>query len=342
MLKKAVISLSFVLVLFGCAQKSTEWNKDHVLQLAESIPLTGNPMDLDTSSQNVYIAEDQGGLSIVNLSAHTRQWITNFISVTGDTIPLIKIRKVSVVPEINRLFINETDGSDLIRIINTTNPDSMRILDNITGATQDIQDMKFQAITDAGSQFIYEGFFCSGRDVSYGKYGVHAAGLPPYFSITKTYTSPASANGAFFTNQYVYVAAEQRGLEIFNRSSGSRIGELDLPGEAQKVKVVGNYAYLPCRQNGLQIVNVAEPSAPYKVSGYDTGGYATNVDVWNNYAAVSSGGGGIYLFDVTNPAHPVLLDNITDCGYANNVRFLNGKLLVAARDKGLLIYKLVF
>jgi hypothetical protein len=337
--KRFIYLIIIVIILAGCAKKSTEWNKNHVLQLAWAIPLVGNPLDLDISGNTAYVAEDQGGLSIIDLSDFSRQWITSFVSVSGDTIPLVKIRKVSSISTLNRLFINETDGSDLIRIINNSNPDSMKIIDNITGATQDIQDMKFQATPEPG--FTFDGYFCAGRDVSYGKYGVHVIGLPPFYAITQTYTSPASANGAFFSGQHIYVAAEQRGLQIFNRSSGAIIGEIDLPGEAQKVKVVGNYAYLPCRQDGLQIVNVLDPSTPYRVGSYDTSGYATNVDVWNNYAAVSSGGGGVYLFDITSPANPVLVDNITDCGYANNVKFYDGKVLVASRDHGLLVYNIV-
>jgi len=340
MLKRVSILVIVLVILLSCAKKSTEYTVKHILEQEAAVQIVGNPLDLDIGDNRVYVAEDQGGLSIINLSNYNKQWINSFVSADSDVVSLIKIRKVSVISSLNRLFINETEGSDLIRIIDTTIPDSTKIIDNITGATQDIKDMRFQAITEAGSQFSFEGYFCAGRSVSYGKYGTHITGLPPFFTITRTYNSPASANGAFFTGQHVYVAAEQRGLVIFNRNDGSVLSSLDLPGEAQKVKVVGSYAYVPCRQDGLQIVNISNPAAPFKAGSVDTSGYATNVDVWNNYAVVSSGGGGIYLFDVTNPANPVLKDNITDCGYVNNVRFNNGKVLVASRDKGLLIYNI--
>lgn len=341
MLKRFVTLLIVILIVFGCAEKSTEWKEKHILDLVVAYKTVGNPLDLDAAGSNVYVAEDQGGLSILNLDDYSKQWITSFNSADGDTIPLVKIRKVSVINSLNRLFINETDGSDLIRIIDTSNPDSMKIIENITGATQDINEVKFSAITEVGSQFDFEGFFCAGRKVNYGKYGIHVTGLPPFFSITLDIDTPATANGAYLSSQYFYVAAEQRGLLIYNRSTGSLVGSLDLPGEAQKVKVVGSYAYLPCRQDGLQIVDVSNPAAPVKVGSYDTSGYATNVDIWNNYAIVSSGGGGVYLFDITNPANPVLKDNVTDAGYMNNVKFHEGKALVASRDKGILVYNII-
>jgi hypothetical protein len=341
MLRRFTVLIIIVLALFSCAKKSTEWNQNNILQLQAAVPLVGNPIDLDTAGSDVYVTEDQGGLSITNLDNYTRRWITSFVSSDGDTIDLIKIRRVSVDSSINRLFINETDGSDEIRIVDISNPDSMLIVDKITGATQDINDMKFQAITDPGSTFTYEGIFAAGRRVNYGKYGVHITGLPPYFAITLPIDTPANCTGVFMTSQYIYASIEQRGLIIYSRSDGALVGEIDLPGEAQKVKVRGDYAYLPCRQAGLQIVDISNPAAPVRVGSFDTTGYATNVDLWENYAIVSSGGSGVYLIDITNPANPLLIDNITSCGYVNNVRFYDGKALVAARDQGLLIYNIV-
>jgi hypothetical protein len=341
MLKRFTILIIAILALFSCAKKSTEWKPNDVLQLEAAVPLVGNPLDLDFAGSEVYVTEDEGGLSIINLDDHTRRWITSFVSTSGDTIPLIKIRRVSVDSSINRLFFNETDGSDEIKIVDIANPDSMRIVDSITGATQDINDMKFQKINDTGSEFIYEGVFAAGRKANYGKYGVHIAGLPPYFAITLPIDTPATCRGTFLTSQYIYTALEQLGLYIYSRSDGSLAGAVDLPGEAQKVKVVGNYAYLPCRQEGLQIVDISNPAAPVRVGSFDTTGYATDVDVFENYAIVSSGVGGIYLLDITNPANPILVDNLTSCGYVNNVKFKDGKALVCSRDQGLLIYNLV-
>jgi hypothetical protein len=200
-----------------------------------------------------------------------------------------------------------------------------------------MQDMKFQAIVSADTLFKYEGVFIGGAEIKYGKYGYHDIAYPPNFSITLTITPPFRPRGFDLNADNIFVAVEQRGLMIYDRA-GALVGQCDLPGEAQKVKVVGNYAYLACRQSGLQIVDISVPSAPVKVSSIDTNGYATALDVWGNYAAVSSGGSGIYLFDITSPLNPVLLENLTSCGYTNNVKHRGNKLLVAARDQGLLVY----
>lgn len=341
MQKRILFLLILTLILLSCAQKSTQWQENNVLQLAASVPLVGNPLDLDTAGSTVYITEDQGGFSIINLDNLSRRWITRIRTADGDTTNLVKIRRVSVDASMNRLFVNETEGSDLIMVVDITNLDSLLVIDRITGATQDISHMKFQKINETGSQFTYEGIFTAGRRANYGKNGVHITGFPPYFAITLPIQTSATCRGAFLGTQYIYTAIEQRGIEIYNRANGSLVGAVDLPGEAQKVLVTGGYAYVPCRQSGFQIVDVSNPANPVHVSGFDTVGYATNVDVWNNYAVVSSGGGGIYLFDVTNPTNPVLVDRTTSCGYVNNVRFSGGKVLVASRDYGLLVYNIV-
>jgi len=329
-----------MIALLSCAKKSTQWTENHVLQLTSEFPVVGNPVDLDAAGSKIYVAEDQGGLSIMNLDNSSKVWLTSVVSVDGDTVALKKIRKISYISSLNLLFLNETDGSDLIRIISTSNPDSLSLIESVTGGTSDLRDMKFRAITEVGSPYVYEGIFVTGPQVKYGYSRELIPGLPPVFT-PETIEPLATPNGAEITASHVFVAADQRGLLIYNRSTGAQIGEVDLPGEAQKVKIVGSYAYLACRQDGLQIVNVGNPAAPVKVGSFDTSRYATNVDIWNNYAIVSSGGGGVYLFDVTNPANPVLKDNITNCGYVNNVKFLNGKALVASRDQGILVYNIV-
>lgn len=341
MLKRVIVLIAIAVTLFSCAKKSTEFKEKHILQLANSFPLVGNPLDLDIADNKVYIAEDQGGLSIVDLSNNTKKWITSIVSQDNDEVSLIKTRRVSVDLAMKKFFINETVGSDEIRVIDFTNPDSLKLVDRFSGGTQDINQMKFQKNDNLGAQFVYEGIICVGTKTNYGKYGAHDVGFPPYFAVTLPIENSATSRGAVLTGQYIYSAIEQRGLAINNRSTGALIGQLDLPGEAQKVVISNNYAYLACRQAGLQIVDITNPASPVKVGSYDTSGYATNLDVWGDYVVVSSGGGGIYLFDVTNKANPILKDIVTSCGYVNNVKFSNGKVVVASRDQGLLVYNLV-
>jgi len=250
---------------------------------------------------------------------------------------LYKIEKVVAVPSLHKLMLNEIEGTDLVRIVDTSDPDTLKVIDSITGATQGITDMAFNAIPNPPDQFTMDGVITENRGIHYGVFD-GTANL--WFGFTLDITTPAKVDGFALSSQYIYVAMEERGLAIYSRANGSLVGACDLPGVAEKIKVVGNYAYLACKQEGLQIVDISNPAAPVKVGSYDTVGYATHVDVWNDYAVVASGGGGLYLFNISSPNRPELIDNLTDCGYTNTARFYNGKVIVGSRDLGILVYKI--
>lgn len=341
MLKRVIILLIVLVIAFGCAKKSTELKEHHVLNRVSSIPMVGNPVDLDAADSLVYIAEDQGGVSIVNLNNFTRKWYPAFYGDGTSLVNLTNIRKIVMLKSLNTLLAYGTFGSDMIKIVNTSNLDSLRITGGVTGGTSTVQEMIFKPITSAGNLFPFEGLLCGLRTIGYGKYGLHDPETPPFFSFSLSFDTPADVNGVFLTDQYIFAAMEQLGLYIYDRTNGSLVGKVDLPGEAQKVKVVGNHAFVTCRQDGLQIVDITNPAAPAIVGSIDTSGYATHLDTWGNYVVVGSGGSGVYVFDVTNPAIPILKDHITDCGYINSVKYHDNKILVASRDQGLLVYSII-
>jgi hypothetical protein len=343
MLRRLSVLLILITILFGCAKKSTDVNENSVLKLAGTVPLVGDPQDLSAYQNTLYVAEDQCGISIIDLTDYSKRWMTEIPSFDNSTVLLKYINKVNYVGPENKVFINETSGTDLIQIGNTTDPDNISLLIPITGGSSDTNDMLFQPIANPIDDNTIEGMYCSGTDVAYGKYNTT---INIWEGVTKHFYTRAAAEGFFLTPQYVYVAVGQRGLAIYDRNDDSitnptpTVGEIDLPGETQKVKVSGNYAYLACKQEGLYIVDVANPASPVRKGSYNTTGYATSLDVMGNLVAVSSGVGGVYLFDVANPSEPVLLEHLTSCGYTNMVKFHNGKLLVAARDQGVLVYNI--
>ena len=325
-----IVGLIILLSMVGCAKRSTQFQTADVLELVHQIPIVGNPMDMDFYGNTVYIAQDQGGFSIIDLTNYSQKWYTSI-----GTVDMVKIRKISVVGEHNFLFINETDGTDLIRIVDISDPDTLRVVDSITGATKDISDMHFNALATPQGGNIIELSYTSGRNIYYGRYNGRLW-LGQDFSIIP----PASASGVAMDANYFYVADQQQGLVIYRRSDQTKVGQIVVPGEAQKVEVSGGFAYVASRQGGLHVIDITDPANPVKTYSFDTTGYATSIDLASGYAAVSSGAGGIYLFDISSPSVPKFVQRLTDCGYTNNARFHNGKLIVAARDKGIMIYNI--
>ena len=325
------------MMLVSCAERSSAYKARQTLIQEHQIAVVGNPMDIVINSNYAYIAQDQGGFSILDLLSYQLRWFTSVSAFDGSTVNLFRIRNLAVVDEQKKLFVNETEGTDLIFIFDYTDPDTLRVLPSITGGTSDIRNMQFTAIPNPSDQYTIEGFFSSGRLIKYGKFddvNKMWIGFPPDID------APAIASGIQYTDNHIFVAAEQRGLLIYDRSNFSLLSTTVVPGEAQRVMVAGNYAYLACRQEGLVIVDISNPSAPVIKGSFDTSGYASSIDVKDDMAVVSSGGGGIYLFDISSPSRPVLIENLRSCGYTNNARFYGNKIVVAARDQGVLIYRI--
>lgn len=331
-LKRLLIFALIVLALFtACAKRSTGPTDSTVLSLFKEIPIVGNALDIAGTDTELYVAGDQGALTVINTSTWQSRWWPELLP---DSTSLTYIRLISVVPEHNFLFVGEYVGADTIPIINISDPDALKLVGSISGGTDILRKIRFKAIENPSGTDIVEGFFSAGNKFNYCRYdGVL------YNGTTWDLSCSYPVSGFDVTDDLLVLAVQQRGLFIYNRRTQNKLSEIPLTGQALDVKVSGNYAYVACRQEGLQIVDISDPSDPKFVSRFDTKGYATSIDIKDNLALVSSGSGGVYLFDVSNPAKPVLKENITSAGYTNNAIFYKYKVVVAARDKGVMVYK---
>lgn len=337
MLRKHIVLIAAVLLaLSGCAKRNPAWQDQDVLSLLKQVQVVGNPVDLSFDEDNIFVAQDQGGISIIDGTNYSQRWWPQVYPPSADAV-LARIRKISAVGEHKLLFLGEYYTADKIRIIDYSDPDSLKLIDSITGGSDNLQSMYFNAIANPSDNNIIEGFFSVGGSepkVLYARYNGELY-LGTDYNIP---TNPWIPEDTDVNSNYVFVAAQQRGLLIYDRGTRQKVGEIALPGEALQVKVAGNYAYVASRQGGLNVVNVGAPAEPLLVSTFDTSGYATSIDVSGSLAVVSSGSGGIYLFDIISPGNPVLKQNLRSAGYTNSARFYNNKLVVAARDMGILIY----
>ncbi|MGA1790078.1 MAG: SBBP repeat-containing protein [bacterium] len=116
-----------------------------------------------------------------------------------------------------------------------------------------------------------------------------------------------SANSTTFTDStvssgqtyYYRVCAYKDG---HGNSSYSNESDAVIPGQHQAVL----YAFVADRGNGLQIVDVSDPSQPKLVGGCDTPGDTLGVYVKGNYAYVTDGSvGGLRIIDISDPTNPV-------------------------------------
>ena len=112
-----VLGLVLILALSSCAKRSTEWQEPEVLELLHQFPVVGDPTELAVDEDYIYVAADQGGLTIIDKADGSIEWYTEINEATGGTKKLYRTRRISVVSQYDRLFINETD--DLIPFISS-------------------------------------------------------------------------------------------------------------------------------------------------------------------------------------------------------------------------------
>jgi hypothetical protein len=99
----------------------------------------------------------------------------------------------------------------------------------------------------------------------------------------------------------------------------------------------GRYAYLADGEGGLVIVDVANPSAPVKMSSLMLGDFVLDVAVDGRYAYAASGPDGLRIVDVSNPARPVEVGVYTTHGRIEEVAVAGGIAYLVDSEFGLLI-----
>jgi hypothetical protein len=351
-----VLGVFTVLVLFGCAKAADPVKPAAGLLTIDHIyPTVGDPLDVSVDDTKLYIAEDQAGLSVYD--RQTSLLKDRFFEY-GPKI--LRVKTVSVIPSLHRLYLVNSTDSDQILIFDTDNLNGVNY-SQILGQTSDVKWCEFMP---ASHEYTYYAQVWN----PYALSSAQGLSLKGYSTIKYTYaiTDPSSVNtdtgqdvfdfgadlvikGVTRDDQYVYTAADQRGLVIFRIMPSShcntddplpfvQAGEADTPGEACALVLSGDYVYIADAQGGLQTINVADPANPFRVdeAAYATDAFARSIAVDGNYLLVGTYGDGVYLFDISNPAKPQFKDHIdkADIGYVNRIETYDGKFWVASRDKG--------
>lgn len=131
----------------------------------------------------------------------------------------------------------------------------------------------------------------------------------------------------------VWVSAEHAGNDVYaparisrslnvRRADFSLLGTIDTSGDAYRVQVVGNQAFVAARWGGLQLINVANPPNPVLVGGR-TNLHLTStwdVEVVGDHAYLADDVFGLQILKVTDATNLVPVGNWDSSGYAIEVQ----------------------
>ncbi len=88
-------------------------------------------------------------------------------------------------------------------------------------------------------------------------------------------------------------------------------------------------------QIGLEIWNVANPSAPNKIGSYDTRGYAEDLAMEDTFAYIADGEFGLQIINISDPANPIKIGELDTPGYAAGISIADSIAYVADTDSGI-------
>ena len=135
---------------------------------------------------------------------------------------------------------------------------------------------------------------------------------------TPTLVSPGYAPGGYvddviFAGTRVYVIAE-RTIHILDVSGPSAslsepqyLGEVEIPLGTISGGISGTLMYLTLGADGLQLVDLSDPSSPVWMPVYDMGGWADESAASGTRLYVMVKDRGLVILDVSDPASPALL-----------------------------------
>jgi hypothetical protein len=328
--------------------------------------LSGSVLDIVIDGTYAYLACDEGGMDIVDISNPVNPFLVGNYTPEGYAFER-PIRGVAVSGD-QAYVAADTKGLRIVDIADRAHPSEINYVDPFPGIA---------------------------LKVSVSGENAYVAGFDPLWVITITtpsapvlafqYVTPGYAYGVAVSGNYAYVADSSKGLSVVDVSnplsptlagtftkfystkldnaediflSGNRayivdreygVWILDVTTPAspaylgiinsfyiQDVAVSGNYAYL-AENTGLGIVNIAAPATPTRVGSYSVLTDGRGVVISEPYAYVADWSAGLCIVDVSDILSPKSTGCLYIPGTPKDIALTNGYAYLASGGGGLQI-----
>lgn len=327
---KSVLLILFTLTMVNCAKPSEPASVEGSLVIDHIFQTLGYARDVSVTDTHLFVAEDQVGFTIYDLA--TDDVVSHHESFLLGTDPVMfeNVRGITAVDEENLLFVYNQYGSyQGIIMFDITNKVSPEFLFRHTGNTSSIAQIQSDVSQDGGADV----YWTNGSGYNFGRFD-------EFWQGSNSYSFQNSIEGFDLDENRLYIAAEQLGFHIVNRSNGDIISTTDTEGEVLDVKIVDNYAVLALRQAGFAIYDISNTSQPSLVIHQEMNEYIYTIDIEDDQMVLGSHNGGVYLYNISDIADPALVGNIDsdEIGYTYKAVLKNNKIYASTR-KG--VYKII-
>lgn len=307
----------------------------HNPQILASLDESYQAHSLDVVGDFVFVATLDDGLRVINVTnpttpfteatldtgatftgvqtsgnfAFLTDWVGNF-DVVNITVPKSPIL-LSSTGTSGHAFKTVVDGSyayvslasDGVEVFNITNPSqpvSVYSFDTPGNATELLKSGQNLYISDG-----YNG-------------GLRILNVQnPTHPVTENYLRTAgTTTGVALSDNFVFVGDSVQGLVVTSYATPipiQTVGTEPLNNNVTTLKVLGDLLFASVGSEGLQIVNISNPTTPKVISSIDTTS-AQDFDVEGELVYLADGVGGLKVINASNPATPEVVGSL-DEGY---------------------------
>jgi hypothetical protein len=156
---------------------------------------------------------------------------------------------------------------------------------------------------------------------------------PVKVGATERLDIPGFANQLDVEGSRAYVAADG-GLHIVDFSDPTEPYELGFlaTADSRDVDVSESLACLANGGEGVQVIDISDPSAPLIQGNVDTPGSALGIQIAGSYAYVADGDGGLRVIDLSDPTAPQEVSSVRTSGRAEYVQVVDTYAYVASSE----------
>jgi hypothetical protein len=336
-------------------------------ELIEIAPLPGPGFSVDVVGNYAYVACEDAGLQIVDISNPENPQNAGHFDFPPDDL-FTGFYKVHVVGDLAYLIIGDGKG---VAIVDVSYPTAPYLVNTLGTSAQNGTneffvdgDYAYLAAEEKGlfvanvsntaspsftSSYVEQDFFPQSVAAS----GDYAYVLDQYFglrvmdittapapTLLATVDLPGAAYEVGLDGGLAYVADNAGGLQIVDIADPNTpeiIGSIMLFGTQDDVDVQGTFAYLASPTRGLQIVDVSDPTTPVQRGQVNPPGTTTGVAVDGDHAYLACQYNGLQVADITNPNDPTIIGELDIEGWPEMVHIARGHAFLCAMEDGLYI-----
>ncbi|MFZ0545581.1 MAG: hypothetical protein WAM60_09085 [Candidatus Promineifilaceae bacterium] len=313
-------------------------------------------LDYDPATQRLYIAANEAGLEIWDLTdpANPARLSRTEITYFDVEIPIndVALSGNYAILDGNYGYVHSVDISDPVHPV----------------------DVSFNGIGGNPTQGVYaddsnHAYACGPNFIRFNLQNglLYSAGYFDFYSLCGDFTVDNDTTAYVGVGSYMYILSlpsfqikstpnvggvnavdvrddtayllNSSGLHIYDVSNSAAIsllGETDTIGSSD-LAVVGNYAYVAASAAGLQVVDISNLSQPEIVGSYDVFSVTTNVVIKGSLAFLSVTNSGLVIVDISDKAKPEIIGQFNSAGYANAVVVDGNYAYIADWEDGLRI-----